>query len=527
MQKFLERLDKIAGIETGNAMVSWLERGAFVFLILMLAAAPHSIAATQTAWIIGMLLWVARLAIRPRLRLKFGLLDAALWSFFGWSVISSVFSYEPPTSFDRLRGVALFLIVYFVLHNLRNMRAVYFAVAVLISSCMINVVWTPVQRLIGRGVAVYGVQPDSPLAKATIVDGDALFEVNGKKVRTPDEAFSALEQTETSNVKAYRADFEIAVPVQRSDLLPGITPEQRLGFTSWGRTHTWRSSGFYGHYTTYAEVLQMIASLVLGLLVAGFFSGRKFEHTDGRKDRRRLVFVLLSGSLAGICLALLLTVTRASQLAFLVSGLVICLLGASRRWLMVALAAGIPVVLIGLFILQQSRDVGFFDRNDLSTQYRQMMWNDGVRLWSETPRHLIVGVGMDSIQKHWQEWNLFDKGWQPMGHFHSTPIQLLVERGLPALLLWLTVLGVYARTLWREINRTKNPIATAAGSDWRPMGTLLGCFGGMIGFFTSGLVHYNLGDQEVAMVFFVLMGTGLAVIRCGQRLDGNADAVTG
>ena len=47
------------------------------------------------------------------------------------------------------------------------------------------------------------------------------------------------------------------------------------------------------------------------------------------------------------------------------------------------------------------------------------------------------------------EWNLYDNQGQPMGHFHSTPLQLLVERGLPALLLWLWVLWIYGRTLRR------------------------------------------------------------------------------
>ena len=37
-------------------------------------------------------------------------------------------------------------------------------------------------------------------------------------------------------------------------------------------------------------------------------------------------------------------------------------------------------------------------------------------------------------------------------------------------------------------------------------GILLGCFGGLIGFFSSGFVQYNFGDAEVAMVFFFLMG---------------------
>ena len=96
---------------------------------------------------------------------------------------------------------------------------------------------------------------------------------------------------------------------------------------------------------------------------------------------------------------------------------------------------------------------------------------------------------------------MFDNGWQPMGHFHSTPVQLAVERGLLALLIWLIVLGLYAWTLWRGFKRSRG--------DWRSRGVLLGCIGALIGFFASGLVHYNLGDQEVAMIFFLLMALGV------------------
>ena len=185
MEKFFDRLDGLAGIESGKPIVSWLERIAFVFLILMLVSAPHSIAATQTAWITGMVVWIVRLFFRPRVPFKFGALDAALWGLFAWSVISSIVSYDPATSIDKLRGVALFPIVYFVIYNLRNLRAVYFAAFMLIFSCMVNVVWTPVQRLIGRGVEIHGLQPESPLAKALLREGDALLTANGKKLHVP------------------------------------------------------------------------------------------------------------------------------------------------------------------------------------------------------------------------------------------------------------------------------------------------------------------------------------------------------
>jgi O-antigen ligase len=112
---------------------------------------------------------------------------------------------------------------------------------------------------------------------------------------------------------------------------------------------------------------------------------------------------------------------------------------------------------------------------------------------------------MDSTKKHWQEWGMFAGGFLPMGHFHSTLMQMLVERGIPGLLLWLAVLGIYAWTLLKAVLAEKR---SPSGDRWR-LGILLGCLGGLIGFFVSGLVHYNIGDGEVAMIFYLLMAVGI------------------
>ncbi len=517
MEKFFDRLDELAGANRDSRVVQSLERIAFVFLILMVVSAPHSIAATQTAWITGMFVWVVRLFFRPRVNLKFGALDFALWGFFAWSIVSSLASYEPATSLDRLRGTTLFLIVYFVMYNLRNLRAVYFAAFMLIFSCMVNVVWTPVQRLMGRGVEIHGLRPDSPLAKALLWEGDTLLTADGKKLYSPEEFAAAIEQNDVTKIKSYRPDFEFSVDVKRADILPGANALEKLGIESWKKSRNWRSSGFYGHYTTYAEVLQLIASLVFGLLIAAL--GRRWG--EGKKGSEGVIeevslaafsssrfrvspTPLLLFALVAICFALLLTVTRASQLAFMISAAAIVIVGLGKKWIWRAALIGLPVAIIGLAFLQQSREVGFFDAKDDSIKYRQTMWRDGVRIWTESPKHLVVGVGMDSIQKHWREWGMFDGGRMSMGHFHSTPVQLLVERGLPALILWLIILGIYARTLWKGLKH-------GDGIDWRSRGILLGCLGGTIGFFASGMVHYNLGDQEVAMVFFMLMGFAVKI----------------
>lgn len=501
MRNFFERLDDTAGIE-GEGASAWLERFAFIFLVLTFAAAPHSIAATQTAWIVGMLAWIARLFLKPRVRFRFGWLDAALWGLFIWSVVSSLISYEPLVSIDKLRGAAVFLIFYFVLYNLRTRRSAYLMAAVLVGSCMVNVLWMPIERLIGRGVEINGMASDSPFTKPGLKDGDTLLEVNKKKVTTPEEVIEGLRSVAISKVRFYRPDWELTIDVNRADLLPGGNTLEQLGISGWKRSHNWRSKGFYGHYTTYAEVLQLIGSLAFGLLIAAF-AGRRAAKGGREKETSGRTLALLLFSLAGIGFALLLTVTRAPQLAFVIAAGLIVLIGLGVRWFAVAALVMLPLAAGGLIFLQQSRNVDFFDRKDESTRYRQMMTRDGLRLWTESPRHFVFGVGMESVQRHWREWGLYDKGWQPMGHFHSTPVQLLAERGLPALLLWLGILAIYARTIWRGLNEQN--------SDWRSRGILLGCIGAAVGFVLSGMVHYNLGDQEVAMVFFLLMGLGLRV----------------
>lgn len=505
MTSLFERLDTIAGIETDNKAARTLERVAFVFLMLMTIAAPHSIAASQTAWILGMLATAVRFAVRPRPSFRFTALSTALAALFIWSAISSTFSYEPAISLDKLRNVSLFLVFYFAYRNLRRLNAVYCVAFLLILSTLVNVAWVIGSRIVGRGVEIHGLSPDGPLARLNVADGATLVSVDGKKLNSPDELVLILRPDTRSKVLVYEYESYRNVEVGLVDLLPGEKAEDKLGILNWSRSYNWRAQGFFGHFTTYAETLQLITSLLLGIVVATL--GRRTNATVKSTPLRFLTSSpVMIVALAAILIALLLTVTRASQLAFIVSAFSIIVASGSRKLLLAAGLLAIPVVLGGLLFLQQSRNVGFLDATDESTLYRLTMWRDGLRLSTDSARNLVFGIGMDSTKKHWQEWGMFRNGFMPFGHFHSTPVQLLVERGLPALLIWLTVVLLYGRTLWQAISREKRNVD---GNNW-PLGILLGCLGGLVGFFVSGTVHYNLGDGEVALIFYLLMAVGVS-----------------
>jgi O-antigen ligase len=122
---------------------------------------------------------------------------------------------------------------------------------------------------------------------------------------------------------------------------------------------------------------------------------------------------------------------------------------------------------------------------------------------------------MDSLKTHWQDWKMFDNGKQPIGHLHSTPLQLAFERGVPALIAWIVWMFLYLRMLWRNFRRKD--------LEWPECGLLLGALGGAIGFLASGLVHYNWGDSEVVMIFYLVMGLSLAILNNSQK-SANLDS---
>lgn len=526
----------------------WVDRAIIFWLFVLAAFAPHSIAVTQTAWLVGLALWLLRLFLFPRPRTFRTSVDFALLGFFILTGISTIFSYELMVSAGKLRAASLFTIVYLVAQNIPSRKIVRLLAVTLVASCMVNVFYTGATRAIGRGVKVEGVGADSPFSSArllaggvlkpfAIIDGDTILEVDGQKITSAEQIATALQASPTSKnalVKIYRGDVFPPLQVPRGRLLAGTTPEEQLGIAESSAGRGWRATGFFGHYVTYSESLQLILSLALGLFIC-------------LRRKRGQVGALLLVAILGLTFALLLTATRASWLGLLISATVMILMASSRRAIIVASVCVIPIVLAGLFMLQHYRHVAFIDQKDASTTWRETVWREGFDLLVSKPRHLAVGVGMDSIKRHWRQWDLFDNGRIPIGHMHSNLLQLALERGVPALLVWLLLLGVYARTLWRtfrELTKRKVDADDSGGlrknlqdlvgpnllglGAWIDRGIVLGALGGLAGFFTSGVVHYNWGDSEVIMIFYFIMGLSLMIAKeTGETLPAKTPTPRG
>ncbi|MGB9179482.1 MAG: O-antigen ligase family protein, partial [Pyrinomonadaceae bacterium] len=379
------------GAEREGTFATQLQRALLVFLFLMALCAPHSIAATQIAWSFALLFWMIRLVMRPRPALLRTPVDVPMILFFLLTLVSAIFSYDPDVSIPLLRGALLFTIAYLFAQNINSRRVLRLLALLLLASCMINVCYTLGQRIVGRGVKVEGVAESSPLYAGGIRSGDTLLEVEGRPLSRLRDLYDEVARDDATkdvpvHVQVYRYEWVGILDVPRDKLLEGETVTARLGVESWSRGRDWRATGFYNHWTTYSEALQLIASLAVGLFIA---------------LKRKLTWkgALLLAVILGQSAALLLTVTRASWLAFLVSIFVIVLVGASRKTVLLALACAVVLVPAALFVLQQKRNVGFLDTKDASTSYRETVWREGFDLLKSKPRHLLVGIGMNSIKR--------------------------------------------------------------------------------------------------------------------------------
>jgi O-antigen ligase len=91
-------------------------------------------------------------------------------------------------------------------------------------------------------------------------------------------------------------------------------------------------------------------------------------------------------------------------------------------------------------------------------------------------------------------------------HFHSTYLQIAVERGIPALLAWLWFCIAYLGFLWRLIRRLQ-------GQNRFARGVAVGVLAAFLAFSFTSFLHYNLGEESVAMITFFYFGIAVALDR--------------
>src|SRR5262249_6520877 len=369
--------------------------------------------------------------------------------------------------------------------------------------CLITVGYSAGRLAVGRGIRIDAFNHDSPLLGYDLTVGDVILQADNQRIDSQQDLSRVVDSSRGKINLAYQRTEEVRqVQVSRQAIKESYgTGPERLGITS-SPGRNFRITGFYSHYETYAEVLQLIASLAIGMLIA-----------TGRKRPRTAIFLVVAAVM--LASALLMTSTRSGIFALGVSIVVMSIASMNRRIMMLAGVLVLIAAPIAVLKVERSRKISFVDKNEGSTMYRLEVWREALGLAANNP---ITGIGKGSEGEMKKELGLFNHGKFPPGHFHSTPIQIATWWGLPALVFYTAFMTILLYEIWMVARGCKSRNDTAS---W---GIALGVLGAVVGFNVSGLVQFNFGDGEVAMTFWLLTGMVFAIRRLAREKESRAEA---
>jgi hypothetical protein len=468
------------------------------FLFLFVIAQPLSIAASHVAYAGAALAWVLRLALVRRGDLKSSPLDIPILIYLVLCTISTLLSTMPASSWEGMRKVALIFLVLVVAHNVPNGLRAKQLLAVLFVSSLAAAAWAGWNYAYGVGLRVHSPQAGTIFYRAGLRDDDVILRVDGRNLESPQEFVREVDAeppgkpmqlrvVHGGGIEILKDAVPITVPVD-NDLRAKSLNELGMQVIT---DRPARARAFYSHYVTYAAVLQLLGCLVFGLWLS------HWQYSP-------LSSAVFAGLLLAFGMALLMTLTRASWLAF-AFGCVVELCFFVKHWSRNVI---IPVILIlavagTSLAMHRWRSTGIIDLNDPGDDYRILMWRDGIKL---IEAHPWFGVGMNVVRDAPSRFNLAAvKKYGVLLHFHSTPIQIGVESGLLVLGAWCTLMAAYWLMLMRLVLQSQKL------GDPFPYGLALGILGATSGFLMTSVVHYDYGDSVVVFLLWFLAGLALSL----------------
>ncbi len=493
----INRFDSLAAIEDCAGIARWANRALVCFVLLFSVSIPHSIAASQTSLTLGIMAWAVRDLASRKFRFARAPVDWPLLCFAGLTILSAVFSVEPSISLPKLKALTLFAVVYLLATNL-NRLGVRLMLGSLVVSALAGVIFSLAEKAYGRGVIITAIEAGSPLASSNLQPGDVIWMIARNRIYSPEEAASVIHSRRAGDVieiEALHAGDPIPVKLAVTEELKAS--QNPLGIQASGRSRQFRVSGFSRQFLTYAEQMQILGMLAFGGLLAGI--------RLWRRQSSRMLFGIHCPLFLLFALTLALTASRAVIAAFIAALLVVSISVGGRLAPVIALMAAMIFSGLGYYVITSARQPVTLSFNDDSASRRIAYMQAGLRV---IPQHPLLGVGMDSHKLHWREWG-FPGDY--VTHTHSTPIQIAMDRGLPALACYVWLIAALMILAWRGYKRARSD------GDYFGESLTLGAFGALIGFSISSLANYNFGDSEALMMLLSVAGLSVVQSKPAER----------
>ncbi len=236
-----------------------------------------------------------------------------------------------------------------------------------------------------------------------------------------------------------------------------------------------RITGFMDHYMTQAGMLMLFCCLALSLFL---FS----------KEKSRFIWG------AGFVLALFamaLTLTRSAWVGLAVAVVLILYFYRPLTLLAVPLVLGLFLLLSPSYMKKRAYDI--FSLKDLSNIHRIEYLKIGVKIIGEYP---LLGTGPSMVDDVFQDpkYDLTDQARENV-HLHNNFIQIAAERGIPALLAWLSFV------VWAFISL----IRFLLGKEAWLRAVAVAALAALAAVMTAGLFEYNFGDSEINILFLYIL----------------------
>jgi O-antigen ligase len=268
--------------------------------------------------------------------------------------------------------------------------------------------------------------------------------------------------------------IDVLVTVGAASAAYGIIQYAVLHYDNLGR----RPEGALTHYMTYSGILMLVVGAATARLLFG------------SRDRVWPALVL-----PALVVALALTLTRSAWIGTSVAVAALFLLKDFR------LMAAAPFAIAALFFLAPNsitdRMTSTFQAKDPASQDRIAMLEIGKDITRDFP---LTGVGPNMVPRVYARYRPSYAVNPVNPHLHNVPVQIMAERGVPALLVWCAFIGVLTAGLMR-LFRSGHRLLAATG------------VAAVAGMLAAGMFEYNFGDSEFLMTFLVLVTLPFAAAR--------------
>ena len=253
-----------------------------------------------------------------------------------------------------------------------------------------------------------------------------------------------------------------------------------------------RITGFMGHWMTFSGHMMVVLLLLAALM---FFA------------RERKTPYLFAGAL--ITIGLLAAFTRSMWLGAFVGGMYLIWIWQKRLILALPVVIGLALA-ANPFALRERAVSAFAPHGDAdSNEHRVLTRRVGYRMIAAHP---WFGVGPEEVGPHFREYLPADVTTLPTGyygHLHNIYIHYAAERGIPAMLALMWMIGKALFDFVFAVRRC----SLDSPARW----VLHAAIAATLAILVSGYYELNLGDSEVLGLFLAVMACGYVAVASGTN----------